>query len=471
MKNSTTFFGAVKGFAAQLFLVLLTFLFSVNGVWGQNASTYTFSQSSGTYTPLVTPTVLGSGSSLDNATYSITSSSLSGFTFSFAGTNFTAFTVSTNGFIGLGSSQMGGTTYAPLSTTSGGNVFVAAYADDLGGLAVNTQISWKLEGSSPNRELVVEYNNIRNYNRVGCDVSFQIRLIETSNVIKVIYGTMTYTSTTTDAVQIGIKSSSTAGHYSNRTTTTNWNSTSAGTTNSSSCTVLNTVTMPSQGLTFTWSPPAPCSGTPTPGTIASNTSQNICSGTTPAALTVTGTSSGVTGITFQWEQSTDNTTWTNATGGTGATTATYTPPGFGGTTIYYRCKVTCTSSSLFDVTNVATIAPPSNPTTQASSLAFSSVSYTGFTASWTNGDGNRRVVYVSDGAITDPTNNSGAAALTANTTYSGSGQQIVYDETGTSVSVTGLALGTTYNVKVIEYNRCGSGTFDNYFNVTSGSNL
>jgi hypothetical protein len=213
-----------------------------------------------------------------------------------------------------------------------------------------------------------------------------------------------------------------------------------------------------------------CSGTPTPGTIAANTSQNICSGSTPTVLTVTGTSSGVTGITYQWEESSDNATWANATGGSGATTASYTPPSFGGTTIYYRCKVTCTGSSLFDVTNTATIAPPVIPTTQASSLAFTSVSYSGFTASWTNGNGNRRIVYVSDAAITDPTNNSGAAALTANTTYSGTGQQIVFDGTGTSVTVTGLTLGTTYNVKVIEYTRCGSNPYDNYFNVTSGTN-
>ena len=231
-----------------------------------------------------------------------------------------------------------------------------------------------------------------------------------------------------------------------------------------------TISNNSPFIQFVASLSTPCSGTPTPGTIASNTSQNLCSGVTPAALTVTGTTSGVTGITFQWEQSTDNATWANVSTGTGATTATYTPPAFGGTTIYYRCKVSCTSSSLSDVSNVATIAPPANPTTQASIVTFTNVNYTSFTASWTNGNGNRRVVYVSDAAITDPTNNTGAAALTASTTYSGTGQQIVYDGTGTSVSVTGLTLGTTYNVKVIEYTRCGSTTYDNYFNVTSGTN-
>jgi hypothetical protein len=64
-------------------------------VLGQ-VSNYTFSQSNGTFSPLVTPTVLGSGSSLDNNTYSIASTNLSGFAFNFAGTNYTAFTVSPN---------------------------------------------------------------------------------------------------------------------------------------------------------------------------------------------------------------------------------------------------------------------------------------------------------------------------------------------------------------------------------------
>jgi hypothetical protein len=217
-------------------------------------------------------------------------------------------------------------------------------------------------------------------------------------------------------------------------------------------------------------PPVPCTGTPTAGSIASNTSQNICSGATPSVLTVTGSSSGVTGITYQWEQSTDNATWSNATGGTGATSASYTPPSFGGTTIYYRCKVTCTSSTLFAVTNSATISPPANPTTQATSITFSSISYTGLTASWTIGNGNRRLVLLSNTAIIDPTNTTAAAALSASSVYTGSGQQIVYDGTGTSVTVTGLNLATTYYVKVIEYTRCGSSTYDYYYNVSSGTN-
>ena len=153
---------------------------------------------------------------------------------------------------------MGGTVYTPLSSTSGGNAFIAAYADDLGGLSASSQIAWKLEGTAPNRELVIEWKNMRNYNRAGVDVTFQVRLAETTNVFSVVYGTMTYSSTTSDVVQVGAKSSTTTGHFINRTTTTNWNATTAGGSNSATCSVLNTVTMPASGLTFTWTPPGPC---------------------------------------------------------------------------------------------------------------------------------------------------------------------------------------------------------------------
>ncbi len=469
MKNSTFLFGAFKGSFAQLFLVLLTFLFSVNGVWGQNASTYAFSQSSGTYTPLVTPTVLGSGSSLDDVTYNITSSSLSGFVFNFAGTNYSAFTVSSNGFIGLGSSLMGSNKYSPLSQSTGGNVFVAAYADDLQGLDANTQISWKLEGSSPNRELVVEYKNIRNYNKVGCDVSFQIRLIETSNVIKVIYGTMTYTSTTSDAVQIGIKSSTTAGHYSNRTTTTNWNLTSAGTTNTSSCTVLNTVTMPSQGLTFTWSPPAPCQSPtdqPTNLTFSSISNTSIsCSFTAAASapsgyLVVRSTSATpptpVDGTTY----SSGSTTFGTGTSVVQASSSTsFTNSSLTGNTTYYYYIFSYNSTSCSGGPKYLSASPLSMSTTTCASApsvsAATSISATGFTANWSTSSGGASsyLLYVAS-------DNSFSNIVTG---YNGVDVGNV-----TSYAVTGLSASTSYYYRLVAVgSSCNSANSSSITAITS----
>jgi hypothetical protein len=59
-------------------------------------------------------------------------------------------------------------------------------------------------------------------------------------------------------------------------------------------------------------------------------SQTICSGTSAATLTL----SGFVGTTFQWQRSTDNTTWTNVTG-----TGTTYSPGALSTSYYYRVLV------------------------------------------------------------------------------------------------------------------------------------
>ena len=97
------------------------------------------------------------------------------------------------------------------------------------------------------------------------------------------------------------------------------------------------------------------------------------------------------------------------------------------------------------------------PTTQASNLAFSNLGTTTLTASWTNGNGTARAVFIYQGT-------SGSAAPVNNTTYTasttyGSGTQIgasgwycIYTGTGTSVTVTGLTPGTSYRIMVCEYN-------------------
>ncbi|ESU20447.1 hypothetical protein FEDK69T_29670 [Flavobacterium enshiense DK69] len=216
---------------------------------------------------------------------------------------------------------------------------------------------------------------------------------------------------------------------------------------------------------------SPCSGSPVAGTVTP-AFQNICSGTIPPSFVVSGSTSGVIGLTYQWEESTNSGgSWTNATGGAGATTLNYAPPAFAGTNIQYRLKVTCTNSGMFDYSTIADVQSAIAPATQASALNFTSTQYTNTTANWTNGSGSRRMVVVSNNAsITDPVNSSGQPAITANALYAGSGQQIVYDGTGASVSVSGLVCNTTYYFKVYEYVRCGSGPYEYYYNVTSGTN-
>ncbi len=76
-------------------------------------------------------------------------------------------------------------------------------------------------------------------------------------------------------------------------------------------------------------------GPPTPGTIAA--SQTICAGDSAAVLTSTAPAGEGTGqFDYQWQQSTDNSTWTDIAGATAETYA----PGLLNTTTYFRRLVT-----------------------------------------------------------------------------------------------------------------------------------
>ena len=90
------------------------------------------------------------------------------------------------------------------------------------------------------------------------------------------------------------------------------------------------------------------------------------------------------------------------------------------------------------------------PTTQASAITFPSVASNSLNVNWTNGNGAGRVVVMNTAnTFTAPTDGSNPAA---NTVYSGSGQQVVYNGTGSGpVTVTGLSASTTYYFRVYEY--------------------
>ncbi|WP_310594203.1 LamG-like jellyroll fold domain-containing protein [Flavobacterium sp.] len=92
----------------------------------------------------------------------------------------------------------------------------------------------------------------------------------------------------------------------------------------------------------------PVAGTATPSSVT------LCSGNTQT-LTLSGSTGSI-----QWQQSADGTTgWANVTGGTGATTASYTTPALTKTT-YYKAVVTsgaCTAANSNLVTITVPVAP------------------------------------------------------------------------------------------------------------------
>ena len=102
-------------------------------------------------------------------------------------------------------------------------------------------------------------------------------------------------------------------------------------------------------------PSTACSGTPAVGTITPASTAS-CGATSAVALTLNGITGS--GYTYQWQDSPDNTTFTDIGG---ATSSTYTT-GSVSTTTYYRCNVTCTSSSSTTSSSSAVVTISATPT-------------------------------------------------------------------------------------------------------------
>lgn len=113
------------------------------------------------------------------------------------------------------------------------------------------------------------------------------------------------------------------------------------------------------------------------------------------------------------------------------------------------------------------------PTSAATAVTISNIQSSSFTISWTNGNGNNRVVLVKassavDASPTDATNYT-ASTIFASGTQVGTGNYVVYNNTGNSVTVTGLTNGTTYHVAVFEYNKNVTGS-ENYMSSSAIAN-
>lgn len=222
-----------------LFIILICSL-----AGNSQVAEYFFSQGTSTYTPLATETVLWSGTFDNEVSSAITIPS-----FTFNGTAYTSIYVSSNGFITFGEAPLT-TTYTPISTTGSYGGVVSGFGVNLMNAGSGTpKISYNTD---VNGEIVIQWQDVRRQ-AVTQDVTinFQIRLNPTYGLINIVYGTASTTYTSTgNAVQVGLRGASTS-QYNNRTTTSNWASTTAGTSNSSSCR-FNSSVYPSANLTFKW---------------------------------------------------------------------------------------------------------------------------------------------------------------------------------------------------------------------------
>ncbi|MGE4287402.1 MAG: T9SS type A sorting domain-containing protein [Salinivirgaceae bacterium] len=100
------------------------------------------------------------------------------------------------------------------------------------------------------------------------------------------------------------------------------------------------------------------------------------------------------------------------------------------------------------------------PTTQATAITITDIQANQFTLTWTNGDGDNRVVLMKQGAAVNAIPADGTN-YTANTVFGagnqlGTGNYVVFNGSTNSVTVTGLDANTNYYAKVFEYNNTGT---------------
>ncbi len=201
-----------------------------------------------------------------------------------------------------------------------------------------------------------------------------------------------------------------------------------------------------------------------PSTVTAEQSESALGGTLPANTTLftdrfwTVTQSGAT--VFSYDITLDGTGFTptatpvilkNDAGTISSLTTSETSP--------YYTATGLTSFSDFGLGDaLPTIIAP---TTQASNITFSSVTGSGLTTSWTNGDGSNRIVIINtSNSFSNPSDGTDPIA---DPVYTGAGEQIVFNGSGSSVSVTGLSNNTIYWFRVYEYNGTASTTL---FNAT-----
>jgi|GEM_PF-6309127 len=233
-------------------------------------STYSFAQSSGTYTP-ITGTILGTATgntpatNLNSNVYPMTLP----FNFNFNGTLYSSINVSTNGFITFGAAIPSATNVTPISSTAGYDGAVSAFGRDINSVfdinSTTSSISWESVGTVPNREIVIQWRNFRpissNVTTAAYVFSFQIRLKETSNVISMVYNSgvsLVGSTSNSGASQIGLRGN-TFADFNNRlnTTTLEFINSTPGTasTSAQNFSTSNAIPgMPTAGLTYTWTP-------------------------------------------------------------------------------------------------------------------------------------------------------------------------------------------------------------------------
>lgn len=193
--------------------------------------------------------------------------------------------------------------------------------------------------------------------------------------------------------------------------------------------------------------------------VAVTTSPVSTSRVIPATANFSVTATG-TALAYQWEVSTDNgTNWTNVSGGTGATTASYTTAATEDVMNknQYRCVVTNSCNTV--TSGAGTLTLTNNQSTNAGSLTVcygnttavlnwnAATTPTGYIVFAIAGTTAPQLLATAAGNAVDYIANSDFSSATAYSTLG----KAVYKGNATTVTISGLSPGTTYTYKVVAY--------------------
>ncbi|UOR04257.1 T9SS type A sorting domain-containing protein [Hymenobacter aerilatus] len=189
---------------------------------------YTSENVAGTYTDLGSAGTAIATANTDDA--NSTAQNI-GFSFRYNEQNFTQFVLNTNGYLRLGSAAPS-TTYffsdpdnfrgGPLDSNNAADVnLLLPFNEDLTAGTSPTEYRVATTGTAPNRVCTIQWKNVSDKARGSnasqyANLSFQVKLYETSNTIEFVYGPATGGSTPVPykTVAIGIKGNNAAGSNS-----------------------------------------------------------------------------------------------------------------------------------------------------------------------------------------------------------------------------------------------------------------
>jgi len=252
----------------KLLTLLLLVFFAAWSSYGQVATTYGFTQTSGSEYAfnLTSGTVLGSGLSLDDQAFPNVLMP-AGFAFKYNGITYSTFGVNTNGSIQLyASGAVNVSSTAVLDTAVN---TIAAFNADLKGTDLTSEIRYWVAGAAGSRTLTIQwyrFNTKPIVNPNNSPVNFQVVLHETTNVIEIVYGG-TQADAATAGAQVGITGATPADFLVrvNGAAGTEWRASVKGTLNTNvlsyTTTIFPQAAASNQSLHYFWTPQAPCAVT------------------------------------------------------------------------------------------------------------------------------------------------------------------------------------------------------------------